>query len=31
MVAGPAVMNAVAAAIGKPVRSLPMKNVKLRA
>jgi isoquinoline 1-oxidoreductase subunit beta len=31
MVAGPAVLNAVAAAIGKPVRSLPMKNVKLRA
>ena len=31
MVAGPAVVNAIAAATGKPVRSLPLKNVKLRA
>ena len=27
----PAVVNAVAAATGQPVRSLPLKNVKLRA
>ena len=31
MVAAPAVLNAVLAATGRPVRQLPLKNVKLRA
>ncbi len=31
MVAAPAVLNAVAAAVGKPVRALPLKNVNVRA
>ena len=30
-VVAPAVLNAIAAATGNPVRSLPLKNVKLRA
>jgi isoquinoline 1-oxidoreductase beta subunit len=30
-VVSPAVMNAISAAIGRPVRTLPLKNEKLRA